>query len=189
MTDNTTPNTEIESNREVAALVRSLGDRLLEVLQDDRDPCLIGIQRRGDIIAHRLQRRLQEELDLDIPLGSLDITIYRDDFDSLTEAPVIGTTDITFTVNDRTVVLVDDVLYTGRTIRAALEEILEFGRPNRILLVTLVDRGWHELPIAADVVGARLKTAQEDNVQVLVEEIDGEDAIKITRSGGQDSDE
>ena len=188
MTDNAASSpTETGTAKDVADLVESVGDQLIEALRGDRDPCLIGIQRRGDVIANRLQTRLQDALDLDIPLGSLDITIYRDDFDSLTEAPVVGKTDITFTVDDRTVVLVDDVLYTGRTIRAALEEILEFGRPTRILLVTMVDRGWRELPIQPDIVGTRLETDREDNVQILVEEVVGEDAIRVTRSGSQGS--
>jgi pyrimidine operon attenuation protein / uracil phosphoribosyltransferase len=165
---------------DIQALIIALAEQLKPVVREAHEPCLIGIQRRGDILARRLGAVLNERLDMELPIGALDITLYRDDFDSLTRTPVVGQTDIPFTIDDRTVFLVDDVLYTGRTIRAALDEILEFGRARRILLVTLIDRGWRELPIAPDYVGAVLETGQSDTVQVLVDEIDGQDAITHT---------
>lgn len=169
---------------DIDRLIAHLADQLTPVLREAHQPCLIGIQRRGDILARRLGALLDERLNIDLPIGALDITLYRDDFDSLTRTPVVGQTDIPFTIDDRTVILVDDVLYTGRTIRAALEEILEFGRAGRILLVALIDRGWRELPIAPDYAGAVLETEQEDSVQVLVQEIDGRDAITHSEAGG-----
>jgi pyrimidine operon attenuation protein / uracil phosphoribosyltransferase len=163
----------------IAAIVDQLAASLGQRLAGEPDPCLIGVQRRGDLLAQRIRERLPSG---DLQLGSLDITLYRDDFDSLTEAPVVGQTDIPFPLEGRTVILVDDVLFTGRTIRAALEEIHELGRPRRVLLVVLVDRGWRELPIAADLVGVRIDTVLADNVQVHLSELDGEDAVRIQRA-------
>ncbi len=172
---------------DIDALVATLADQLEPVLREAHEPCLIGIQRRGDLLARRLGAILAPRLDTELPIGALDITLYRDDFDSLTRTPVVGQTDIPFTIDDRTVILVDDVLYTGRTIRAALDEILEFGRARRVLLVALIDRGWRELPIAPDYVGAVLETGQDDSVQVLLTEIDGEDTITHITAGEQDT--
>lgn len=146
--------------------------------------CLIGIRRRGDALAQRLRAKLAARLGRELPCGTLDITLYRDDFDSLSEQPVVGATDIPFTLDGRTVILVDDVLFTGRTVRAALDEILELGRPARVALAVLVDRGWRELPIAASFVGRSLVTAHDDDVQVLLCESDGIDAVLVRRSEG-----
>jgi pyrimidine operon attenuation protein / uracil phosphoribosyltransferase len=173
----------------VDELVERLVEQIASALADEPDPCVIGIRRRGDSLAQRLGERLRSRLDIDLPLASLDITLYRDDFDSLSETPVVGQTEIAFPLGGRTVVLVDDVLFTGRTVRAALDEILEFGRPARVLLAVLVDRGWRELPIAADFVGLRLETARRDNVQVLLEEVDGHDEIRTSRAESQESDD
>jgi pyrimidine operon attenuation protein/uracil phosphoribosyltransferase len=128
-------------------------------------------------IARGLARRLGRA----VPLGSIDITLYRDDFDSLAEELTIGATDLPFALDRRTVILVDDVLYTGRTIRAALAVLLDLGRPARIVLVVLIDRGWRELPIAADLVGLTLATAHDDDVQVLLAETDGQDRVALRR--------
>jgi pyrimidine operon attenuation protein / uracil phosphoribosyltransferase len=171
------PDVSSTDNLDVNELIDTLAQQLEPVLREASNPCLIGIQRRGDILARRLGTRLKERLGTEIPIGTLDITLYRDDFDSLTQTPVVGKTDIPFAVDGRTIILVDDVLYTGRTIRAALDEILEFGRAGRIMLVALADRGWRELPIAADFVGCVLETRQEDTVHVFLEEVDGRDAI------------
>jgi pyrimidine operon attenuation protein / uracil phosphoribosyltransferase len=181
--------TETIGASEVEGLVEGLAGQIAAALDDAPDPCLIGIRRRGDSLAQRLGERLRGRLGADLPLASLDITLYRDDFDSLSETPVVGQTEITFPLGGRTVVLVDDVLFTGRTVRAALDEILEFGRPARVMLAVLVDRGWRELPIAADFVGLRLETAREDDVQVLLEAVDGRDAIQISRAEGQGRDD
>ena len=147
------------------------------------DLCLVGIKRRGDVLARRLQALLAARLGRALPLGSLDITLYRDDFDSLSEELTVGATQIPFALDRRTVVLVDDVLFTGRTVRAALDELLDLGRPARIVLAVLIDRGWRELPIAPDLVALTLETAPDDDVQVALVETDGRDAVTLRRAG------
>lgn len=165
---------------EIDALLEDLSERLAALLAGVPNPCLIGIKRRGDVLAGRLAKRLSHQIETEVPLGTLDITLYRDDFDSLSEQPVVGETDIPFALDGRTAVLVDDVLFTGRTIRAALDELLELGRPARILLVVLIDRGWRELPIEATLAGLAVTTAHDDDVQVRLREIDGVDMDSVT---------
>lgn len=161
-------------------------DRLArEVLARSEEPsgeesaelALVGIRRRGVQLARRLARRLQEHLGLEVPTGSLDITLYRDDFARVGPRPVIGPTEIPFEVTDRRVVLVDDVLHTGRTVRAAMDELADFGRPSHIELCVLVDRGGRELPIQPDYVGQRFEVAAGREVAVLVPDLDGELAV------------
>lgn len=178
---------EVVSSLTVDALVHDLAQRLAPLVREVPNPCLIGIRRRGDVLARRICELLNRELEIDLPLGTLDITLYRDDFDSLTRTPVVGQTDIPFAIDDRTIILVDDVLYTGRTIRAAMDEILEFGRAGRVILAVLVDRGWRELPIAADFAGQVLTTEYADVVQVRVSEIDGQDEIRFIPAGERDA--
>jgi pyrimidine operon attenuation protein / uracil phosphoribosyltransferase len=163
----------------VSRLIDRLAATLLDEFPESSELCLVGIRRRGDLLAARLLTKFQTEAHREIPYGSLDITLYRDDFDSLTERPIIGKTEIPFDLDDQTVVLVDDVLFTGRTIRAALDELLELGRPARILLAVLIDRGGRELPIAANFVGATVDVAPDDNVQVLLEELYGTDSVRV----------
>ncbi len=143
---------------------------------------LIGIQRRGVEIADRLAVRMQAQLDIPLQRGSLDITLYRDDLQAIGPRPEIRATHLPPTLDGATVVIVDDVLYTGRTVRAALDEIADFGRPRRVLLAVLVDRGGRELPIAADVVGVRQSTAPGDRIAVQVQELDGEDGVDLVRA-------
>jgi len=131
---------------------------------------IVGIRRGGIFLAQRLRAELKGALGVEPPLGTLDIALYRDDVAEQGAAPVIGPTDISFPVGGKTLVLVDDVLYTGRTVRAALDEIVDFGRPRRVWLAVLVDRGGRELPIAADFTGARLDVAEGDDVQVRLRE-------------------
>lgn len=150
---------------------------------------LVGIRWRGDVLARRLQTRIGSLFGVEPPCGALDITLYRDDFDSLAEHPVVGDTHVPFSVNESTVILVDDVLYTGRTVRAALDELLDLGRPTRIALAVLIDRGWRELPIGADFVGRVLPTEHDDDVQVLTSETDERDSVFLVRylDGPQDA--
>ena len=143
---------------------------------------LVGIKRRGDLLARRLSRQLAGWLGHDVPVGSLDITLYRDDFDSLSEQPIVGQTEIGFPLDGRTVILVDEVLFTGRTARAALDELLDLGRPARIALAVLIDRGGRELPICADIVGQALAVEPGDHVQVLLDELDGRDGVLLIRT-------
>ena len=142
---------------------------------------LIGIQRRGVPLAHRIAASIREHEGADLPVGALDITFYRDDLSLVAQQPVVKGTDLPFDLNGRTVVLVDDVLYTGRTIRAAMDALVDFGRPQAIRLAVLVDRGHRELPIRADHVGKNVPTSREEVVRVHLEEIDDEDGVDIER--------
>ena len=139
---------------------------------------LVGIQRRGVPIARRLATAIEDHEGTRIPVGALDIEFYRDDA-RLGHAPLVKGTDVPFQIDDATVVLVDDVLYTGRTVRAAMDALREFGRPKAVRLAVLVDRGHRELPIRADHVGKNVPTSREEIVRVRVEEVDGEDAVDI----------
>ena len=141
---------------------------------------LVGIQRRGVELAARLAV-LIGSAGQPVPLGKLDITLYRDDLSTIGPRPRVGETSLPDSIEGRTVVIVDDVLYTGRTIRAALDELADFGRPRRILLAVLVDRGGRELPIQADIVGQRVETGNDDRVDVAVRELDGRDAVELVR--------
>jgi pyrimidine operon attenuation protein/uracil phosphoribosyltransferase len=145
----------------------------------DEDLVVLGIRTRGLHLAERLRAMLAHALDRPVPLGTLDITLYRDDLSELAGSPIVRTTDIPFPLKGRTVVLVDDVLFTGRTIRAALDALLDHGRPRKVWLAALVDRGGREFPIQADFVGLRLTVASGQRVSVKVKEVDGEDAVLL----------
>jgi pyrimidine operon attenuation protein / uracil phosphoribosyltransferase len=139
---------------------------------------LVGIQRRGVELSERLAQQIEKTERAKILRGKLDITLYRDDLQGV-PAPVVGTTELNHDLTGKTVVVVDDVLYTGRTIRAALDELAEFGRPRRILLAVLVDRGGRELPIQPDIVGVTVTVPQGQTVRVSVQERDGQDAVDL----------
>jgi pyrimidine operon attenuation protein/uracil phosphoribosyltransferase len=140
---------------------------------------LVGLRTRGVSLARRIAQRLEQIEAGQVPVGALDITLYRDDLGLKGEAPRVRGTDIPFPVSERTIVLVDDVLYTGRTIRAALDAIIDLGRPRMIQLAVLIDRGHRELPIRPDYVGKNLPTARREAVQVLLREHDGQDRVVI----------
>jgi pyrimidine operon attenuation protein/uracil phosphoribosyltransferase len=140
---------------------------------------LVGIRTRGVSLARRIAERLQTIEGATVPVGALDITLYRDDLGLKAEAPILRGTDIAFPVAGKTLVLVDDVLYTGRTIRAALDALMDLGRPRMIQLAVLIDRGHRELPIRPDYVGKNLPTARREIVQVRLREHDGEDRVVI----------
>lgn len=144
---------------------------------------IIGIRRRGVPLASRLADRIKEIEGSLVPVGVLDITLYRDDLSTLSQQPVVHQTEVKFSVQDKKVVLVDDVLYTGRTIRAALDAIIDLGRPSVIQLAALVDRGHRELPIRADYVGKNVPTSRKEVIAVQLEEIDGEDGVLILENG------
>ena len=144
---------------------------------------LVGIRSRGVPLARRLARLIGETTGSEPAVGALDITLYRDDFTTLAPQPITRGTDILFSIDGRTVVLVDDVLFTGRTVRAALDQLIDFGRPARIELAVLVDRGHRELPIRADYVGRALSTSRDEAVKVLVREEDGRDEIVLEKRG------
>ncbi len=146
---------------------------------------LVGIRTRGVPIARRVARTLREITGGDVPTGALDITLYRDDLmrHAVGPQPLVRRTEIPFSIDDRKIILVDDVLYTGRTIRAALDALIDFGRPKAIQLICLVDRGHRELPIKADYVGKNLPTSLTESVQVKLHEIDGTDEVILQQEG------
>lgn len=140
---------------------------------------LIGIQRRGVELAERLARLVEPLLGEPVSTGALDITLYRDDLESIGPRPLVGETRIPESLDGKCVVIVDDVLYTGRTVRAALDELADFGRPARVGLCVLIDRGGRELPIQADIVGKTVKAKRDDRVDVLLNEVDGRDSVEL----------
>jgi pyrimidine operon attenuation protein/uracil phosphoribosyltransferase len=153
-----------------------------EVLEANRGAdhlVIVGIRTRGDYLAHRLAKKIAEIEGTRVPVGCLDITLYRDDLRGKLEQPQLKSTEILFDVSGKTLVLVDDVLFTGRTIRAALNAIMDIGRPDAIQLLVLIDRGHRELPIKADFVGKNVPTSLKQSVQVLMTEIDSEDGVYL----------
>lgn len=156
-----------------------MADQIVELNNGTDDLIIVGIQRRGVQLAARIVSSIAERDKIDVPHGSLDITLYRDDLQTVGPRPVVGPTEIPWNIDGKRVVIVDDVLYTGRTVRAALDELADFGRPKRIALAVLIDRGGRELPIHADVVGKRVEVKGGERVDVLVEELDGRDAVLI----------
>jgi len=160
------------------ALTR-IAHEIIERDQGADDLVLVGIANRGDHLARRLAREIERIEGRRVPVGVLDITFYRDDIGLRAEAPEVHETRIDVGIGDRTVVLVDDVLFTGRTIRAAMDALTDFGRPACIRLAVLVDRGHRELPIRADFVGKNVPTHRDDDVRVRVVELDGDDAVEV----------
>jgi pyrimidine operon attenuation protein/uracil phosphoribosyltransferase len=153
-----------------------------EIIEKNPDGAiaLVGIHRRGAVLAQRLHALAGELLDTTVPLGFVDISFYRDDLAIRPSAPIVHATQLDFPVDGRTIVIVDDVLYTGRTVRAAVDEVFDYGRPARVQLAVLVDRGHRELPIRPDYVGKNLPTSTKQRVNVRVKEIDGDDEVTLT---------
>ena len=165
--------------RALARALQRMAVEVLELAHGTEHLVLIGIQRRGVELAERIAKLIEEDEGVVVPRGALDITLYRDDLETVGPKPVIGETRIPGDLAGKHVVIVDDVLYTGRTVRAALDELADFGRPKRISLCVLVDRGGRELPIQPDVVGKQVKVDRGERVDVLVEEIDGKDQVEL----------
>jgi pyrimidine operon attenuation protein/uracil phosphoribosyltransferase len=162
-----------------------IAHEILERNKGVEDLALVGVRRRGVPLARRLARTIKEITGNEIPTGALDITLYRDDLmrNAVAAQPLVRRTEIPFSIDSRKILLVDDVLYTGRTTRAALDALIDFGRPKAIQLIVLVDRGHRELPIKADYVGKNLPTSPEQSVQVLLQEIDGADEVLLQEGG------
>ena len=175
---NTTATTLLDS-RAMDRTLRRMADEIVELNDGTDDLMIIGIQRRGVQLADRIARLIEEREGVAPRRGALDITLYREDLQTVGPRPVVGKTDIPWAMDGARVVIVDDVLYTGRTVRAALDELADFGRPSRIALAVLVDRGGRELPIHADVVGKRVELRSDQRVDVLVNELDGRDAVIV----------
>ena len=168
------------SAEDIAAGVRKLADSIRERTAD-KSVALVGIRSRGDEVAERVLNLLSEE-DVELAFGTLDISLYRDDFEHLHENPALQGSDINFTVEGAHVILVDDVLFTGRTIRAALDALSDYGRPAKVELAVLIDRGHREMPIQPDYVGIALDTSRMDHVLVSLEGTDGEDKVSIVEN-------
>jgi pyrimidine operon attenuation protein/uracil phosphoribosyltransferase len=159
--------------------VMRIAHEVLEKNKGTKNLFLVGIRNRGAYLAKRLAGCIKKIENECIPVGILDITLYRDDLTLISSQPVVHKTEIDFDITDKNVVLVDDVLYTGRTVRAALDELIDFGRPKSIQLAVLIDRGHRELPIRADFVGKNIPTAQQETVEVSLAEVDGCDEVAI----------
>jgi pyrimidine operon attenuation protein/uracil phosphoribosyltransferase len=168
--------------RAVERTLRRMADEIVELNAGIDGLILVGVQRRGVQLAARIAALIAEREGAEVPRGALDITLYRDDLQTVGPRPVVGATHLPMSIDGRVVVIVDDVLYTGRTVRAALDELADFGRPARIALAVLVDRGGRELPIHADVVGKTLDVGDGGHVDVHVEELDGRDAVVATHA-------
>jgi pyrimidine operon attenuation protein/uracil phosphoribosyltransferase len=164
---------------QIRRAITRLGHEIVERQGGTDGLVLIGIQRRGVVLAHRLADAIAAAEQVRVPIGALDISLYRDDLSELATYPIVRPTELPFDITDRTVVLVDDVLFTGRTVRAAMDALIDFGRPRAVRLVVLVDRGHRELPIRADHVGRNIPTARAERVNVHVQELDGIDQVEL----------
>jgi len=165
--------------KEMSRMITRVAHEIVERNKGTDNLAIVGIRRRGVPLAERIQEEIKRFEGEEVPMGSLDITFYRDDLEKIAHQPVLSTTDIMFDLEDLVVVLVDDVLYTGRTVRAAMDAIIDYGRPKSIQLAVLVDRGHRELPISPNYVGKNVPTSQREVIGVKVKEIDGQDAVYI----------
>ena len=167
---------------DIDRIMTRITHEILEIHKGADNLTLIGIHTRGVYLAKRIQSRINEIEGVIIPTGDIDITLYRDDWTRISHNPVVQATDISFSVDGKHIILVDDVLFTGRTIRAAMDAVIDFGRPDRIELAVLVDRGHRELPIQANYVGKYIETRRSETVNVLLSECDGNDQVTIEES-------
>ncbi len=172
--------TEIMDESAITRAITRISHEVLEKNKGVENLVLMGIQRRGVPLAKRIAERIKSVENTEVPVGILDITLYRDDLSLLSEHPVINGTEINFDIVNKTVVLVDDVIYTGRTVRAAIDAIMDINRPQMIQLAVLIDRGHRELPIRPDYVGKNVPTSRSEIVHVNVLEIDGENSVTIS---------
>ncbi len=178
-------NTQLLDEKAFQRALKRIAHEIVERNKGISDLVIIGIKNRGAILAERLSAILNEIEEVKIKVGVMDINLYRDDIDIKLEQPVVQKTEIPFDVKDKIVILVDDVLFTGRTIRAALDEIIDFGRPKAIQLAVLIDRGHRELPIRADYVGKNVPTSLDEEIVVKTKETDGEDGVYLMKKSKQ----
>jgi len=172
---------ELLNSEAVAEKIGNIVDRIISDSEKTGLPALIGIHARGVYLAARIAEAIKSKTGEELDMGSLDITLYRDDLNEKAHQPIVKATDILFDINGRQVLLVDDVLFTGRTIRAALDAIIDLGRPARVRLATLVDRGNRELPIRPDYTGLTISAESDEKVQVQLKELDGVDRVFIRK--------
>ena len=171
---------KIMDEKAIGRAITRISHEIIERNKGIQDIVLVGIKTRGIYIAQRLAERLKQLEDIDVPVGELDITLYRDDVKDM-EEPELHSSDVPVSIEGKEVILVDDVLYTGRTIRAAMDAVMDLGRPRKISLAVLVDRGHRELPIRADYVGKNIPTSKTEEIIVEMEERDGADRIMISK--------
>ena len=167
---------------ELKWIYERLAAEIIEKNKGLQNSALVGIRTRGVYIAEKLRKIFKEKYNIEVPKGILDITLYRDDLSISTHYPEIKSTEINFPVDDKNIILVDDVIYTGRTVRAALDAIMDIGRPKTVQLCVLVDRGHRELPIQPDYVGKVIQTSKKERIHVKVKEYDGVDEIYISKN-------
>jgi pyrimidine operon attenuation protein / uracil phosphoribosyltransferase len=163
----------------ISRVLTRIAHEILEKNKGIQGLCLVGIRSRGVYLAKRLAESIKGIEHADMPVGILDITLYRDDLTLIASQPVVHKTEIDFEIDEKNLILVDDVLYTGRTIRAALDALIDFGRPKTIQLAVLVDRGHRELPIRADYVGKNIPTSKTETIEVRLTEVDGRDEVVV----------
>jgi len=169
----------IMDGKEVSWTIKRMAHEIVEKSYGIKDLVIVGIQTRGVYLAKRIAKEIKNIEKNEVPVGSLDITLYRDDVDSIAHQPLVKETRIPFDITNKKVVLVDDVLFAGRTVRAALDELIDFGRPKIIRLAVLIDRGLRELPIQPDFVGKIYPTSKKELVCVNLKEVDGEDSVVL----------
>ena len=170
---------EIVDGEGLRRAITRIAHEIIERNDGAKDLVLVGIRTRGVPIAERLAQKIREFEGIELPVGALDITLYRDDLQKIAHQPVVSGTDVPTSIDDKIVVLVDDVLYTGRTVRAALDELIDLGRPKAIQLAVVVDRGHREIPIRADFVGKNVPTSKREVIMVHVSEVDEVDGVSI----------
>lgn len=169
--------TAILSKSEIRHVLEQLATKIMDNHPNPDELVFIGIRRRGVDIAQRIAAILYKKINRDIPMGELDINLYRDDWTKMNVKPVMGPSNIPVKLDDKIIILFDDVLFSGRTVRAALEALFDFGRPKKVELLALIDRGHRELPIASDYIGVQFDTLKDSHVDVFLEERDGEDLV------------
>ncbi|MBI5408144.1 MAG: bifunctional pyr operon transcriptional regulator/uracil phosphoribosyltransferase PyrR [Nitrospirae bacterium] len=172
---------KILDNNDINRAIRRMAHEIVEKNKGIENLCLVGIQKGGVILAKRLSSEIEAIENCVIDVGALDITFYRDDLNTKEEQPVVKKTDIPCTINNKTVVLVDDVLFTGRSIRAAMDALIDFGRPAHIQLAVLIDRGHRELPIRSDYVGKNIPTSFNDSIEVFIDEEGKKDKVVLIK--------
>jgi pyrimidine operon attenuation protein/uracil phosphoribosyltransferase len=163
----------------IQRIITRISHEILERNKGSKTLVLIGMRTRGEFLARRIYNKIKEIENIDLPLGVLDVTLYRDDFRKRLKQPQVSVSDITFDLNDKDIILIDDVLYTGRTVRSAMGALMDMGRPSTIQLCVLVDRGHRELPIKADYVGKNIPTSINEEIKLKLSEVDSEDAVYL----------
>ncbi len=171
----------VQTEKDIETSLDQICDQVLKKTPELKETVLVGIRTGGVYLAERLRQKILQKRGIDLPTGIIDITLYRDDWTRLSQTPEVKKTEIHFTIEDKHVLLVDDVLFTGRTIRAALDALLDLGRPRRVELAVLIDRGERELPIEADYVGKVLEISRKDSINVELKELTGVDQVVIER--------